>query len=126
MKENSILEDAKQILHETFSNEFFNLMENVLNSNGVSSFSNLSLKTLKQNKLNFCVFILLLLEINSDKKDEALNFILPGCLYPFKDDICRMFAGEKLNFLANKRFNAIFSNTTLIPPVSKHKKFEKK
>ena len=34
MKENNIIEDAEQIFHETFSNEFLNLMENVLNSNG--------------------------------------------------------------------------------------------
>ena len=33
-KENDIIESAEQIFHETFSNEFFNLMENVLNSNG--------------------------------------------------------------------------------------------
>ena len=33
-QENDILESAEQIFHETFSNEFFNLMENVLNSNG--------------------------------------------------------------------------------------------
>ena len=33
-QENNIIEDAEQIFHETFSNEFFNLMENVLNSNG--------------------------------------------------------------------------------------------
>ena len=32
-EENDIIESAEQILHETFSNEFFNLMENVLNSN---------------------------------------------------------------------------------------------
>ena len=74
MKENSIIKDAEQIFHETSSNEFFNLMENVLNSNGDSNsievpinnivvplkvcplFSNLSLKTLKQNKIRFCVF----------------------------------------------------------------------
>ena len=31
-KENEILENAEQIFQETFSNEFFNLMENVLNS----------------------------------------------------------------------------------------------
>ena len=34
LKENNIIEDAEQIFHETFSNEFLNLMENVLNSNG--------------------------------------------------------------------------------------------
>jgi len=33
-QENDIIESAEQIFHETFSNEFFNLMENVLNSNG--------------------------------------------------------------------------------------------
>ena len=32
-KENEILEAAEQIFHETFSNDFFNLMEDVLNSN---------------------------------------------------------------------------------------------
>ena len=32
-KENEILEDAEQIFHETFSNDFFNQMEDVLNSN---------------------------------------------------------------------------------------------
>ena len=32
-KENEFLEDAEQIFHETFSNDFFNLMEDVLNSN---------------------------------------------------------------------------------------------
>ena len=32
-KENEILESAEQTFHETFSNDFFNLMENVLNSN---------------------------------------------------------------------------------------------
>ena len=31
-KENEIVESAKQIFHETFSNDFFNLMENILNS----------------------------------------------------------------------------------------------
>ena len=33
-QENDIIESAEQIFHETFSNKFFNLMENVLNSNG--------------------------------------------------------------------------------------------
>ena len=33
-KENNVIESAEQIFHETFSNEFFNLMENVLNSKG--------------------------------------------------------------------------------------------
>ena len=32
-KENEILERAEQTFHETFSNDFFNLMEDVLNSN---------------------------------------------------------------------------------------------
>jgi len=32
-KENEILESAEQTFHETFSNDFFNLLENVLNSN---------------------------------------------------------------------------------------------
>ena len=37
-KENEILENAKQIFHETFSNDFFNLMEVVLNSDsGINS-----------------------------------------------------------------------------------------
>ena len=34
LKENNIIEDAEKIFHKTFSNEFLNLMENVLNSNG--------------------------------------------------------------------------------------------
>ena len=37
-KENNVVENAEQIFHETFSNEFFNLMENVLNSNGDTNF----------------------------------------------------------------------------------------
>ena len=32
-KENEILERAEQTFHATFSNDFFNLMEDVLNSN---------------------------------------------------------------------------------------------
>ena len=32
-RENIIIENAEQIFHETFSDEFLNLMENVLNSN---------------------------------------------------------------------------------------------
>ena len=72
-------------------------------------------KTKKQNKISFCVFILFLQEINSDKKDEALNFIFPGCLNPFKDEICSMLGIEKRSFLANRRFNAAFSNITLMP-----------
>ena len=69
--------------------------------------------------------ILLLQEINSDREDEALNFILPGCLYPFKDEICRMFANEKQKFLANKRFKAIFANTTLMPIFQNRKNLKK-
>ena len=44
MKENSIIEDAEQMFQETFSNEFFNLMENVLNSNGDSNSIEVPLK----------------------------------------------------------------------------------
>ena len=69
--------------------------------------------------------ILLLQEINSDREDEALNFILPGCLCPFKDEINRMFVSEKQKFLANKRFRAIFANTTLMPLFQNRKKLKK-
>ena len=69
----------------------------------------------------FCFFQ----EINSDREDEARNFILPGCLYPFKDEICRMFANEKQKFLANKRFKAIFANTTLMSIFQNRKKLKK-
>ena len=114
MKENSIIEDAEQIFHETFSNGDYNSIEVPINNIVVPLkvcllFQIYLLKTLKQNKKRFYVFsILLSQEINSDKEDEALNFILPGCLYPFKDDICRMFVSEKQKFLANKRFKAFF------------------
>ena len=91
IKENKIIKDAEQIFHKTFSNEFFNRMANVLNmySNGDTisiedpinnivvpikvclHFSKFISKTKKRNKNHFCVFVLFLQEINSDKKDEA-------------------------------------------------------
>ena len=72
-------------------------------------------KTLKPNSIVSLFYVLSVQEINSDSKDERLNFMLPGCLTPFKDEICSMFAIEKRKFLANKRFNAVFSNTSLQP-----------
>ena len=60
-------------------------------------------------------YTLFLQEIQTDSKDDLLNFILPGCLLPFKDEICSMFEREKRRFLANKRFYAVFSNTSLKP-----------
>ena len=61
------------------------------------------------------IFALSVQEINSDSKDERLNFMLSWCLTPFKDKICRLFAIEKRKFLANKRFYAVFSHTALLP-----------
>ena len=72
----------------------------------------------KTKKPNYAVSLFLFLSvqgINPDSKDERLNFILPGCLTPFKDEICKMFAIEKRKFLANKRFSAVFQNTSLQP-----------
>ena len=62
-----------------------------------------------------CFILLSVQEINQDLKEDRLNFMLPGCLFPFKDLICKLFAKEKSKFLANKRFNAVFSNTSLQP-----------
>ena len=101
-KENNIIENAEQIFHETFSNDFFNLMENVLNSkvdtysignhnNNIFvpsevcyAFQITTLKTWKPNNLisMFQFSFLFVQEINTDSKDELLNFILPGCLIP--------------------------------------------
>ena len=137
-QENDIIESAEQIFHETFSNQFFNLMEKFLNSNGetmsindhfenvVVNVENIEVCFIslhKSNNLNietkqccFRVFIFLSVqEINQDLKEDRLNFMLPGCLFPFKDLICKLFAKEKSKFLANKRFNAVFSNTSLQP-----------
>ena len=36
-KETNIVENAEQVFHETFSNKFFNLMDNILNSNSNTS-----------------------------------------------------------------------------------------
>jgi len=63
--------------------------------------------------------------INPDSKDERLNFILPGCLTPFKDEICKMFAIEKRKFLANKRFLAVFQKTSLQPVFSNRQNLKK-
>ena len=134
-QENDIIESAEQIFHETFSNEFFNLMENVLNSNGETIsindhseklvvnievcfyiFYKINIENIETKLCCFCVFIFLpVQEINPDPIEDRLNFMLPGCLFPFKDRICKLFAKEKSKFLANKRFNAVFSNTSLQP-----------
>jgi hypothetical protein len=65
-KENEILERAEQTFHETFSNDFFNLMENVLNSNsgmsnecdatGINSCQNECVVTMKV-CFNLCSFL---------------------------------------------------------------------
>ena len=62
------------------------------------------LKQRNQTVLFLCFIFLSVQEINSDSKEDRLNFILPGCLIPFKDEICKLFAIEKSKFLANKRF----------------------
>ena len=110
-------------------------MENVLNSNGDTNSINdhnenpvvpvevcyilnshkFTLKQRNQTMLFLCFYFLSIQGINPDSKDERLNFILPGCLTPFKDEICKMFAIEKRKFLANKRFFAVFQNTSLQP-----------
>ena len=147
-KENNIVENAEQIFHETFSNEFFNLMENVLNSNGDTNSINdhnenpvvpvvnievcyiresdkFILKHRNQTSLFLCFSCLFVQGINPDSIDERLNFILPGCLTPFKDEICKMFAIEKRKFLANKRFFAVFQNTSLQPVFSNRQNLKK-
>ena len=125
-QENNIIESVEQIFHETFSNEFFNLMENVLNSIGETISMNdhfenivvivenikvcfycykINIENIKTKLYCFCVFIFLSVqEINPDPIEDRLNFMLPGCLFPFKDRICKLFAKEKSKFLANKRF----------------------
>ena len=62
-----------------------------------------------------CFILLSVQEINQDLKEDRLNFMFPGCLFPFQDLICKLFAKEKSKFLANKCFNAVFSNTSLQP-----------
>ena len=133
-QENDIIESAEQIFHETFSNEFFNLMENVLNSNGETIsindhsenlvvnievcfyFYKINIENIETKLCCFCVFIFMFVqEINPDPIEDRLNFMLLGCLFPFKDHICKLFAKEKSKFLANKRFNSVFTNTTLQP-----------
>ena len=100
-KENEILERAEQTFHETFSNDFFNLMENVLDSNsgmsnecdaiGINSCQNECVVTMKVCLIfvHFCtkkhrdmhivsVFLLCLQDKIQEDKEEQLNFILPG------------------------------------------------
>jgi len=122
-------------------------MENVLNSNGdtnsindhnenpvvpvvpvqVCYILNSHKFTLKQrNQTVLFRFIFLSVQgINPDSKDERLNFILPGCLTPYKDEICKLFAIEKRKFLANKRFFCSFSKYIPTTCLFKQTKFEK-
>ena len=71
------------------------------------------LKQRNQTVLFLCFICLSVQEINSDSKENRLNFILLGCLIPFKEEICNLFAIEKSKFLANKWFFAVFNNTLL-------------
>ena len=67
------------------------------------------MKTLKTNcVVSVFLFLLFVQEINPDLKEDRLNFILPGCLYPYKKLICNLFNKEKSKFLANKRFLQFF------------------
>ena len=123
-------------------------MENVLNSNGDTNSINdhnenpvvpvvnievcyirkshkFTLKQRNQTILFLCFYCLSVQGINPDSKDERLNFILPGCLTPFKDEICKMFAIEKRKFLANKRFFCSFSKYILTTCLFKQTKLEK-
>ena len=83
-------------------------------------------KTKKPNYVVSLFYIFLSVQgINPDSKDERLNFILPGCLTPFKDESCKMFAIEKRKFLANKRFFAVFKSTSLQPVFSNRQNLKK-
>ena len=129
-KEIEILVNAEQIFHETFSNDFFNLMDFVLNSDsginsncdaiGIDFHHNNNVVSPEvcllffiyyqkniETQFCFCFFVSLQVQIQEDKEDQ-LNFILPGCLLPFQKEIISLLFVEKQKFLRNKRFLDVF------------------
>ena len=98
-------------------------MENVLNNNNntypvvfvLQKKKRKKEKKERKCKCNFFGFCFCLQISILEQKEQQLNFILPRCLFPKKCEISRIFAIDKQNFLANKRYVAVFSKVSLKP-----------